>query len=106
MHLLNRVHLIGYIDESPRTFLYGKDNVMIFYVSTKTRQTPHPFTYRHQIIVEDQLMITYVQDRIVAGSLVYLEGILQYDRSEGEDKTDAWILIAPNNGVIHPLQSQ
>ena len=104
MYLLSRTSIVGRNHDNPHVFSQGHEHdMMTFSLSTDPRMHHLPFSQRHKILVAGSKMIQYARDFLTPGKLVFAEGRLEYIKMEQEDCYEAWIIISPDNGILHPL---
>ena len=101
--LLNRVNLIGRLKENPRVYFTPDEiRIMSFELITDLGKS---FSRPHHVVIEDPLMIEYADTYLFEGSVVWVEGQLEYFFFNNENTRDVWVVVDKEHGKLHPLQS-
>ncbi|MEN8237292.1 MAG: single-stranded DNA-binding protein [Pseudomonadota bacterium] len=101
MLLLNRVNLIGKIADDPRVYFTPNHiRIMSFELVTDSDKS---LSRPHHVVIEDPLIIEYAHTYLFAGSVVWVEGQLEYFCSAHDNSKDVWIVVSRKHGRLHPL---
>lgn len=105
MYLLNRVSLVGRINDFPNVLLQGQNReLMTFQLSTvETDQKETMQDREHKVLVEEPSLILYARTFLTPGNLVFVEGGLEYIRVDSRDSCEAWIVVSSPHDILHPL---
>ncbi|MEN8236220.1 MAG: single-stranded DNA-binding protein [Pseudomonadota bacterium] len=107
MQLLNRTSLVGKLKEAPSVFwLTPKQNVMTFVLITESKKSDQQtkFHQQHQIVVEPPLIIEFAKTYLLEGSMVWVEGTLEYCKDKLGQKS--CVVISQDHGFLFPLDSE
>ncbi len=104
MYLLNRVTIIGHLEDNPEIYwLNAKKSIAIFTLLTPIAGSDQK--QRHHILVDDPQLVEYVASCLSSGQLVFVEGQLEHVSRNGSSDQTSWVVVSKTFGGLHPIAS-